>query len=187
MNPVRNVRPPADTAAEPAQAETFERLVAGYGRLIAEAVRRVAGRSAAGDLEDIQQDVMLALWKRVAGEQAIEHPSSYLYTMSIREAVRATRLRFRRRERPLDESPVQEPKVDADAESALALREATSRLHAVVDTLAPDRARAVRSYLAGLSVEETMHLYGWSYQRARNLLARGIGDVKLRMMEPSKS
>ena len=67
----------------------FELLVEGFGRLIAQAVRRVAGKASGNDLEDIQQDVMLALWKRLSREQSIDHPASYLYKAAIREAVRA--------------------------------------------------------------------------------------------------
>ena len=44
--------------------------------------------------------------------------------------------------------------------------------------MAPDRARAVRGHLAGFSVEELMKLYGWTYQRARNLIARGMADLR---------
>jgi DNA-directed RNA polymerase specialized sigma24 family protein len=44
--------------------------------------------------------------------------------------------------------------------------------------MAPDRARAVRGHLAGFNVEELMKLYGWTYQRARNLIARGMADLR---------
>lgn len=53
----------------------FEALVEGFGRLVAQAVRRVAGKTSGNDLDDIQQDVMLALWKRLPRAQAIEHPA----------------------------------------------------------------------------------------------------------------
>ena len=47
-----------------------------------------------------------------------------------------------------------------------------------MQVMAPDRARAVRGHLAGFNVEELMTLYGWTYQRARNLIARGMADLR---------
>lgn len=155
----------------------FETLVEGFGRLVAQAVRRVAGRAAGNDLDDIQQDVMLALWKRLSREQSIEHPASYLYTAAVREAVRAVDRLRRRAEDPLGPATF-ELRVEPDAERAVEEREQQAVLAAALDTLAPDRARAVRGHLAGLTVDEVMQLYGWSYQRTRNLVARGMADLK---------
>ena len=155
----------------------FEALVEGFGRLVAQAVRRVAGKTSGNDLDDIQQDVMLALWKRLAREQSIEHPASYLYTAAVREAVRAVDRLRRRAEDPLGPAAFG-VRVEPDAERVVEEREQQAVLAAALDTLAPDRARAVRGHLAGLTVDEVMQLYGWSYQRTRNLVARGMADLK---------
>ncbi len=157
-----------------------------YGRLVAHAVRRVTGRSGANDQADIEQEVMLALWRRLAAEQPIAHPSSYLYRAAIREAVRAVTRWHRRAEQPLDDLPAEVVRVDAEGERAVEQRQQAERLHAVIDRLPPDRARAVRGHLAGLDVAEMMDLYEWSYQRARNLVARGIADVKAAMKESDR-
>jgi hypothetical protein len=39
----------------------------------------------------------------------------------------------------------------------------------------------VQGYLAGFSVPELMTMYGWSYERARNLSARGMADLRARL------
>ena len=155
----------------------FEALVEGFGRLVAQAVRRVAGKTSGNDLDDIQQDVMLALWKRLAHEQSIEHPASYLYKAAVREAVRAVDRLRRRAEDPLGPA-TSDLRVEPDAERVVEEREQQAVLAAALDTLAPDRARAVRGHLAGLTVDEVMQLHGWSYQRTRNLVARGMADLK---------
>jgi len=155
----------------------FEQLVEGYGRLVAQAVRRVAGAASGNDLDDIRQEVMLALWRRLSREQTIDHPASYLYKAAIREAVRAVGRLRRRAEDPLEPQALA-LSVEPDAERAVADQEQQALLQAALETLAPDRARAVRGHLAGLGVQELMQLYGWPYQRARNLVARGMADVK---------
>ena len=172
MGPV----PTADVV--PARLRQFETLVSGFGRLVAHAVRRVAGPSAANDVEDIQQDVMVALWRRLEGEQTIDHPASYVYRAAVREAVRAVQRRRRRAEEPLEGSAAALAVVSGDVESWLERRDERAALLAAIARLSPDRARAVRAHLSGLSVNEMMRMYGWTYQRARNLVARGLADVK---------
>jgi RNA polymerase sigma factor (sigma-70 family) len=173
--------PPSDGAPSEDGAlvrpRQFEALVEGFGRLVAQAVRRVAGKTSGNDLDDIQQDVMLALWKRLSREQSIDHPASYLYKAAIREAVRAVDRLRRRAEDPLGPAAF-ELRVEPDAERAVEDAEQQAWLAAAIEALAPDRARAVRGHLAGFSVDELMQLYGWSYQRTRNLVARGMADLK---------
>lgn len=173
--PASPAPPAAATADRPQQ---FEALVRGFGRLVAHAVRRVAGAAAANDLADIEQDVMLALWKRVGAEQDIEHPASYVYKAAVREAVRTVARVRRRAEERLDDAPAMRVTIAPDIESRLLDQQRRAALAAALEGLAPDRARAVRAHLAGVSVAEMMQLYGWDYQRARNLVARGVADLK---------
>jgi RNA polymerase sigma factor (sigma-70 family) len=169
----------SDAEALPdAPPRRFEALVSGFGRLVAHAVRRVAGTAAANDLADIEQDVLLSLWKQVSAEQDIAHPASYVYRAAIREAVRAVARVRRRAEDPLPESEAAAPQLAPDAERRVADREQREALRAALAALPPDRARAVRAHLAGWSVDEVMQMYGWSYQRARNLIARGMADLR---------
>jgi len=182
--PVAPALPGQTTADRP---QRFEALVNGFGRLVAHAVRRVAGGAAANDLADIEQDVMLALWKRVGAEQDIEHPASYVYRAAIREAVRAVARVQRRAEDPLPEAEAMAPRQQHDGERLVAERERREALRAALATLPPDRARAVRAHLAGWSVDEVMRLYGWSYQRARNLIARGMADLRLELQSRGMS
>ena len=156
----------------------FEALVAGFGRLVAHAVRRVAGAAAANDLDDIEQEVMLSLWKQISAEQDIAHPASYLYKAAVREAVRAVGRVRRRAEEPLPEADAAAARLDPEAERRVEEREQRDALRAALAVLPPDRARAVRAHLAGFAVQDVMQMYGWSYQRARNLIARGMADLR---------
>jgi RNA polymerase sigma factor (sigma-70 family) len=165
-------------AAPGAHQRRFEALVSGFGRLVAHAVRRVAGSAAANELADIEQDVLVSLWKQVAAEQDIAHPASYVYRAAVREAVRAVARVRRRAEEPLPEAESAAPRREPDGDRRVAGREQRAALRAALASLPPDRARAVRAHLAGWSVDEVMHMYGWSYQRARNLIARGMADLR---------
>ena len=54
-------------------------------------VRRVSGSRAPLIQDDVQQNVMLALWQQLERGQTIERPASYIFRAAIREAVRLIR------------------------------------------------------------------------------------------------
>lgn len=172
-------------AAEPrkpdalASAETkLTTLVQDYGRLIAHAIRRVLGPAGLPDASDIEQQVHIALWQQLRREQAIEYPASYVYKAAVREAIRAVRRCRARAEEPLESAPLQIAGPESRADRLTDARRVQEALAEALEAMAPDRARAVRGHLAGFKVEELMKLYGWTYQRARNLIARGMADLR---------
>jgi RNA polymerase sigma factor (sigma-70 family) len=158
----------------------LEALVRDYGRLIRHVIRTVGGRDAAPLAEDIEQTILLGLWQQVAREQPIDHPASYVYRAAVRETVRALK---RERARADRTEPVREEVTTPVAPTDNPYRHTASRqqrqiLARCLEDLAPDRKRAVRAHLAGFSVAEVMELFGWPYQRARNLIARGMADLR---------
>lgn len=169
--------------APPPEAR-FEALVRDYGRLIRHAIRRAARADAPRLADDIEQSVLGALWQQVAREQTIDHPASYVYRAAVRETVRAIR-----RERA--QTAGAEPAGDAvDAmttgttpDDDLRRREQREALRVSLETLAPERARAVKAHLAGFTVDEVMALCGWPYQKTRNLIARGMADLRTALRE----
>jgi RNA polymerase sigma factor (sigma-70 family) len=179
--PDRGHEAPATTTPE----ARLEHLVRDYARLVRHAIRSAGGGLAAAAAEDIEQNVFMALWQQVRREQAIDWPVSYIYQAAVRETVKALG-RIRRRREVSDEGL----KVDAGVsdrvptpEQQLLRREQARRLEAAVAGLQPDRSRAVRAHLRGFSVQEIMALYGWDYQKARNLVARGMADLRAALSE----
>ena len=57
-------------------------------------------------------------------------------------------------------------------------RESGGQLHREIESLSPDRRKAVRAHRAGFGVREIMELQYWPYHRARNLIARGMADLR---------
>lgn len=162
----------------------FDALVRDYGRLIRHAIRRAAGPDASRLADDVEQVVLVSLWQQVTREQTIDHPASYVYRAAVRETVRAIR---RERERCLSDVPMDEQAhhlaSTTTPDEDVRRREQRAALRASLETLHPERARAVRAHLAGFSVDEIMELCGWPYQRARNLIARGMADLRLALRE----
>ena len=152
-------------------------LVERYGRLIRSAVRRVAGGAGEAIADDVEQRVLLALWKAMPGEQTPSHPSSYLYRAAVRETVRVLREEARFGHADTAEAgDVRDPRPDPD-ETARS-RELATAIDAALQTLTEHRRRAVRAHLAGFDVQEIMMMCDWSYNTARNRISRGMIDLR---------
>jgi RNA polymerase sigma factor (sigma-70 family) len=158
-----------------AAAKRLEDLVSEYGHVVRAAVRKAGGGAA--DAEDVEQSVLLEVWKQVRREQEIQFPSSYLYRAAVRETVRLMARRRTRNEEPLDAGRLAPPDT-AGRRGKLEVLELREAIAACLGGLAPDRRKAVAGHLAGYRVGEIMQRYDWSYSRARNLIARGMADLR---------
>ena len=154
----------------------FVRFMDQYARMIRSVVSKVGGRVLSLHKEDVEQEVRLALWRRLQGEQEIAHPTSYVYTVARREAIRAVRRELSRA--AAEEALEIERTPPPDPLEETARRERGRRLRSALEQLAPERRRALQAHLSGLEVDEIMDLFGWSYQKARNLVARGKADLR---------
>ena len=150
-------------------------LVRQYGRLIASVVGRVGGRMVEEIRDDLEQEVRIALWRRWDRGREIEHPTSYVYRAAVRATVHAVRRRQGRRELSLTDRDVPGGQ---DPAAALEAKRVRQHVESSLAALLPHRAQAVRAHLAGEPVADIMKREGWSYQKARNLIARGMADLR---------
>jgi DNA-directed RNA polymerase specialized sigma24 family protein len=170
--------------AAPGSQARFAQLLENYDRLIRGIVGRVGRRLGLNrdnflTREDIEQEVRLDLWKQVARGQQIDFPATYIYKATIRETLRALRRTVSRETVSLDSSGVADRLLDSvDPFHSLAAKEQFREIIFGIRCLAPDRQCAVRAHLTGFGFNEIMHLYGWSYQRTRNLISRGMADLR---------
>jgi RNA polymerase sigma factor (sigma-70 family) len=174
---------PDDPQPAPPQAR-LETLIRDYGALIKRVVARAAGIEAQNARDDIEQQVLINLWRQLEREQTIEYPASYIYTAAVRETVRAVR-RARAREQPAGDAIdlAGEIATQHTPETELRYRERLDAVRAALDALAPERKQAVQAHLAGYEVAEIQRLFGWPYQKARNLVSRGMIDLRTILIE----
>ncbi|MBK9034437.1 MAG: hypothetical protein IPL61_24750 [Myxococcales bacterium] len=62
-------------------------------------------------------------------------------------------------------------------------RELAQATEDALGRMSVDRALAVRAHLIGYSVDEVMAMYDWTYQKARNAIARGMIDLRAALAE----
>jgi RNA polymerase sigma-70 factor (ECF subfamily) len=138
------------------------------------------------DLDEVMQDVRIRLWQAGEGGKTLEElGASYLYHVATSAALDLLRRRRARRANDTDDIREQtELTTDtASPHDALEARELASQIDAAIDTLAIDRRVAVRFHLAGYDRTDIARMLGWTEARTRNLLYRGLDDLRRRLTD----
>ena len=155
--------------------DRFDALLREHARVVSSAIRRVCGRRHGALVPDIEQEVSLALWKRLDRGKEIEHPVSYLYKMALTTALAVVRRHAPAAEIPTGAGETGDPTGEffglAGPEQGRLLAESLERLP-------PDQSRAVRAYLAGFNHEEVARLFGWTPSAARHHIYRGLERLR---------
>jgi RNA polymerase sigma factor (sigma-70 family) len=157
-----------------------------------ELVRRVAWRHrlSDADVDEVMQEVRIRLWKASRGsesqsEQVFHSPASYVYRTAASAAIdliRRQRSEHARKTVSLEEDlPVVDdtPTPQAELEGA----ELAEQVARAIESIPATRRPAVRMYLRGYSREDIAELMGWSEAKTRNLVYRGLDDLRQRLIE----
>ena len=179
----------APDALRPDPEERLNALLAEFGALLRASVARVC-RPGSGVLpEEVEQEARIRLWKALEGEREITHPASYVVTIARTAAIDAMRRVRARREEPLRTTGAAEDSGDVGSgpvlrawgpspEDEASGGEVARKVERALSGLAADRSRAVRLHLQGFTSDEIARLLAWTEPRARNLLYRGLRDLR---------
>ena len=155
-------------------------------------VRRVGWRHrlSDADVDELVQDVRIRLWRARGGgaggsEQIRDVTSSYVYRTAVSAALDLLRRRRAHHAEPLepDDEPGEATRVSEPVGPAeeLAQSELAEEIARAVETIAPARRPVVRMHLAGYPREEIAAMLGWTEAKTRNLLYRGLADLRERL------
>lgn len=115
-------------------------------------------------------------------------PASYVYRAAVSAALDL--LRRRRAHGAGQAVPLEGPEGEGTAPAARATAGADAQLDAselaaqvarAIESIPASRRAVVRMYLAGYPREEIASLMGWSEAKTRNLLYRGLADLRERL------
>lgn len=174
--------------SEPESAEQrLTRVLNDYGRALRDAVARVCRGPLGLQRDEIEQDARIRLWRALRRETPIVDVRRYLHRIVATVAIDAMRQIRSRREAPLDL-----PDVDGEDRATLAGgihrgpsperiasgRELAGVVRRVLAELPANRRRAVGLHLQGFTTEEIAALERWSEAKARNLVYRGLGELR---------
>ena len=164
----------------------LEAVVTRFGAMVRQVARRY--RLDESDIEEVMQEVRIRLWRaRETSEQIGEVSTSYVYKTASSAALDVIRRRRSRRaehHRSIDEEGVGEIATRTSGPHGdLETIELGVQVADAIATIPESRRPAVRMYLAGYPREEIAELMGWTEGRTRNLLYRGLADLRARLTE----
>lgn len=169
MDPARDLLSPALEATLRRFADQVRRTALGFG---------LAG----DDVDELEQEIRLRLWKSLGtGEKIGRAPASYVRQVARSAAIDLFRRRRARREDPLPDEPQRGTMTAPTADQHLASGEFSAALARALEGLVTSRQGVVRMHLAGYPREEIADLMGWSEAKTRNLLYRGLEDLRERL------
>jgi len=130
------------------------------------------------------QEVRIRLWQAHANSEEIGRlPTSYVYRTATTAALDLVRRRRRHedREPTLDTAPTAALVSRSGADADLLASDLGAAIMRELNTMVEARRVVVRMHLAGYEREEMTSLLGWSDAKVRNLLYRGLQDLRERL------
>ncbi|HWB41665.1 MAG TPA: sigma-70 family RNA polymerase sigma factor [Gemmatimonadales bacterium] len=142
-------------------------------------------RFSGDDVDELVQEVRIRLWRAhgelaSAGEHIATISASYLHRTALSAAIDMLR---RRRARGGDRTMSLEDERDTlperhGPEQELEQSELAAQVERAIESIHATRRPVVRMHLLGHSREEIAQLLGWSEAKTRNLLYRGLAEVR---------
>lgn len=169
---------------QPDASKAVEHVVGSFAGLI----RRVAWkhRLEASDVDELLQDLRIRLWHAAERGEKIEAlPASYVYQAAVSAALDSIRRRRAQRHElsvPLADH-LESAAMASDAHDPIGEDDLAQQVAAAISSIHETRRPVVRMYLAGYPREEIADLLGWSEAKTRNLLYRGLADLRAKLSE----
>lgn len=177
----------------PPKNQRFTEIFEQHRGLLRAALRSLPRTPGPVDLDDIEQEVALRLWRALEDGREIREMSAYLRALvrsAVFDALRRAKVRHEADHQALEgeseepkrsaaelPSPIAGPETTtASAELSRALRDSLHQLH-------PPRRQAVKLYIHGFANREISRLLGWSEGKTRNLTSRGLADLRLELQK----
>ena len=159
--------------------EAFKEILEGYAGHMSFQIQRYNLPKYGLDPDDVLQDVKIRIWKLIRSERKIVYPASYIKKI-VSSAV-IDQLRKRRREDNLFQKEKQrcisEQKFSYRGE-AIRKRVLEEIVGRAVERLIDSRRQVVKLYLLNLNIREISSYLEWSQDKTRNLLYRGLADLR---------
>jgi RNA polymerase sigma-70 factor (ECF subfamily) len=161
-------------------SQGLEGLIARFERMIRSVGRRY--RLDSSDVDELLQNVRVRLWQTrgAASEtESIESTrTSYVYRAAVTAAIDIFRQRRSRAESLGDTVSRDIAARRVGPEQDAELGDLTERVQAALDSIVESRRVVVRMHLAGYPKEEITTLLGHTPAQTRNLLYRGLADLR---------
>jgi RNA polymerase sigma-70 factor (ECF subfamily) len=182
--------PSASPGASRTAEEALRRFLAEHSARLRQLVERRCPTHLGIDPADVEQEVLLRVWRTLERESELRAPTSFLYRVVATALVDAVRRRRARPEEPLmlesRDSPglVHEPPAATPSpEEAASRTELIEAVERQLAAMSDQRRLAVKLHLQGFDTTEIGRLARWTEPKARNLVYRGLEELRQRLRE----
>lgn len=130
------------------------------------------------DPEDVIQDVKIKIWKTMISEKKMLNPASYIRRIvdsTLIDHIRRIRLQERVIQQEKLEKWLEEKRHHDNSSPDISFME---KIAGAADSLMESRRKVVKLFLLNMNIEEISLSLNWSRDKTRNLLYRGLSDLK---------
>ena len=136
------------------------------------------------DVDDLCQEVKIKIWRVLKDEKKIYSLSSYIKKIvdstvidQLRKVKRQDGIYSHEKEKQITERRAQ---YAPDGLQESDLKETVTK---AVDMLLESRRKAVKLFLLNMTIEEIAAFYNWTKDKTRNLLYRGLSDLREKLKQ----
>jgi RNA polymerase sigma-70 factor (ECF subfamily) len=165
----------------------FNDLIERFSLFIKANIQKFNPQKEGIDPEDIYQEIKIKIWKIFKDGKKIRNYSSYIKKIVNSSVI--DQIRKSRRERGI----ITKEKLKRISEKDINIeisRETDKHTKLIIgqalDSLSNNRRLVVRLYFLNLSIDEIASYLNWSKDKTRNLLYRGLKDLRKKLKAMSK-
>jgi RNA polymerase sigma factor (sigma-70 family) len=171
----------------------IEDVIEKFAQLVRQIIRKHVYQGDGIDLEDIEQEVRLKIWRFLKKGNKVDNLPSFIKKVAYSTTI--DELRRMRNQKPsckpealkrvfLETGGISVESAEFSPETRLDGDESRRSIGALVETLSEDRKKVINLFLSGMSLEEISELLNWDRTRIRHLYYRGVDDLKDRCRTP---
>ena len=166
----------------------FDQLVKEFGLYLRNTIASICPKNLGIQIDDIEQEARIRLWKALEKDVEIRDHASYIYRVAFTTTIDAIRRVKSRKEEQLTTSEDSKEESNEPGEVVADLgpsphktvetKQILDQVERILATMDENRRSAIKLYLQGMTSFEIAAVLGWSEPKARNLLYRGLKDLR---------
>ena len=173
-----------DTKSE--KIEAIDKAIHEYSNLIRAAIRKTSPQIDESQMDDIEQEVKIKIWKEILkSEKKILNLGSYIWKVTYTTTCRIMKTVSMERRIAWSQSgeslhyaeDVAQGK-NSSPNHRLEKKELLEIIKETIDLLIESRRAVLKLYLMGMDQMEISEFFGWSEGKVRNLISRGLADLR---------
>jgi len=165
---------------DPSREKELEHLINQFAGFMSAHIRKHRVGRIGVEVDDVLQETRIKLWKVLQNEKNIRHYASYIKKVVDTSVIDFFR-KFKREEGIYlyeKNRRIAEHAIGYDTDSVYEEMDIKDVVGLAVERLIPTRRRVVRLYLLNMTIEEIALHFQWTPSKTRNLLYRGLKDLR---------